>query len=93
MDIKGQAVELLQKSTEEHEFLALIFKDGKGELISNCDEDTIVSIIGTLVKKLANENMCCEGHFILMNATLLETIKAQLDDALSKGFQPEERTH
>jgi hypothetical protein len=93
MDIKSQAVELLQKSTEEHEFLALIFKDDKGELISNCGENTIVSIIGTLVKKLANDNMCCEAHFMQMNITLVETIKAQIDDALSKGFQPEERTH
>jgi hypothetical protein len=93
MDIKDQAIKLLQKSSKEHEFMALIFKGDNGELISNCGEETIVSIIGTLVKKLFSENMCCEAHFMQLNILLVETIKAQVDNALSKGFDSKEQVH
>jgi hypothetical protein len=93
MDVKNQAIQLLQKSTEKQEFLALVFHDEKGELISNCGEESLLSIIIALTNKLVENNMCCEAHFMQLNMILVGSMKEVMEKALDKGFEPEVSKH
>jgi hypothetical protein len=76
--------------------LAMVFKGGRGgrgELISNCSEETIISIINVLVKKIMSENMCCKAHFVDLNIRLVESIKDTISKEIDKGFRPEGPMH